>query len=89
MPDEHSEKIVKALEEIRDLLKERNQYEQSRVLVLGRTIRQISILLVLLFVMIFGWFAFTFWTAPQAQRRMEQQGQQILQMQSNALSQPH
>jgi putative NADPH-quinone reductase len=101
MPDEQTEKIVKVLEEIRDLLKERNRiilqksdetaqrYKEAQARFLTHRRRFLWTLGILL-VLAMGWVTYVFfWAIPRSdERQMERQMEETRMMQSNYLSQP-
>ena len=101
MPDAQTEKIVKVLEEIRDLLKERNRiilqksdeaaqrYKEAQARFLTHRRRFLWTLGILL-VLAMGWVTYVFfWAIPRSdERQMERQMEETRMMQSNYLSQP-
>jgi hypothetical protein len=102
MTDEQSDRIVKALEEIRDLLKERNTLlaqmsaetaQRRRDLgprVLAQRRRFLWILAPLLLLALGFILYLAFWVIPRSdQRQTEQQMEEYRMIQSNYLSQPN
>ena len=101
MPDESTEKLVKVLEEIRDLLKERNRIivQKSEEAVQRREAAQARFLahrrrllwtLVILLVLALGWVTFVFcWVLPRSdEQQLERQFEETRMLQSNYLSSP-
>ncbi len=101
-PDEHTDRLVKVLEEIRDLLKERNtilvqkseeavqRHKDLQARVLAQRRRFLWTLPPLLLLAI-GFIVYIgFWVIPQSEeKQMQQQMEQYRMMQSNYLSKPH
>ncbi len=102
MPDDPSDKLVKALEEIRDLLKERNtilarmsedaaqRHRDLEARVLGQRHRLLWTLTPLVLLAIAFILYLTFWVVPKSEeRQMQQQMEDYRSMQSNYLSKPN
>jgi hypothetical protein len=101
MPDEQSDKLVRILEEIRDLTKERNEkmesflqvarqrYDDAQASALAQRRRFLWTLGPLLLLAI-GFIAYlAFWVIPSSeQRQMVRQIEETRMMQSNYLSHP-
>jgi hypothetical protein len=81
MSDEPSQQLVKVLEDIRDLLRDRSQQEQARLFMQRRAFRLTGALAIILVIAI---LACLFLAAREAQR-----SEQIRQRQLDYLSHPH
>jgi hypothetical protein len=101
MPDESAEKLVKVLEEIRDLLRERNRIlvqkseeaAQRREAAQARFLahrRRLAWTLGILLLLAMGWVTYVFWWAlPRSdQQQLERQMEETRILQSNYLSSP-